>query len=265
MTTVGQLFGYSIPSALSKREFICGTEYEIEDVKGYKLDHLECHVESDHSLRNNGIEVKTGAITFDKAVDLFDKIHASLNLGKNPYTDRTSIHVHVNMLPLEVSEVRQLVLAYALFEPLFFKFVGPVRQGSIYCVPLSYTHLPSQYKNPIDVMWQRWQKYTAFNICPLSPGKDGVHGLGTIEFRHLYGTGDKDVYVTWLSALRDLYTFIANTPDWNIIHDIERGLTPQDLLAKIIPTFYKLYGKETNELCQNSLLDVKLSTRGLTK
>jgi len=264
MTTVAQQFGYDGPFSKS-RSFLCGTEYEIEDVKKSNLNSSYILSDIDHSLRNNGIEIKTAAVTFEHALELFDLVHEQLTLGKEPYSDRTSIHVHVNMQALTLEEVRQLVLVYALFEPLFFKFVGPVRQGSIFCVPLSYTYLPSYYKNPIQDLWKRWQKYTAFNISPLCHGKEGVEGLGTIEFRHLYGTGDKKVYQTWLSAIKELYTFIEATPNFNIIKSIEAGMTPQHLLFNIIPTFSALYNEDVNTLCVNSLLDVKLSTGGLTK
>jgi hypothetical protein len=264
MTTVADQFGYSGPYS-KHRKFLCGTEYEIEDVKANGINSPFLHTAVDNSLRNNGIEVKTNPVSFEQSLELFDVVHSQLKLGKEPFTDRTSIHVHINIQALSLEEVRQLVLTYALFEPLFFKFVGPIRQGSIYCVPLSYTYLPSHYKQPIQELWKRWQKYTAFNISPMCAGKDGVEGLGTIEFRHLYGTGDKKVYQTWLSAIKELYTFIEQNDGFNIIKEIERDLSPKDLLAHIIPTFYTLYKDDVNSLCVNSLLDVKLSTGGLTK
>ena len=264
MTTVTDLFGLNVhPDALTRR-FTCGVEYEIESIQEHDLCDFPITIEKDNSLRNNGLEFKTTPMSFSDAVQLFLDLHNNIKLGADPYTDRTSIHVHVNCSQLSAVEVRQFVLTYALFEPLFFKFVGPVRQGSIFCVPLSYTYIPSNYKRDIIGLHSTWQKYTAFNICPLGPGKDGTEPLGTIEFRHLYGTGDVQVFTTWLSAIKELYDFIERTPNFDIVKNLDQ--TAYGLLTQIIPTFAKIYDPyEVNALCENSVLDVKLSVGGLSK
>lgn len=248
---------------LLERNFLCGVEYEIEDIKSEFKHRPNVTVEVDHSLRNGGLEFKTGPHSFERALDLFDEVHDNLNLGPKAYTDRTSIHVHVNMLGLDLEEIKQFVLCYALFEPLFFEFVGPVRKGSIFCVPLNYTYLPSIYSKPVPVLCRQWHKYTAFNLCSLEGTQEGSKPLGTIEFRHLYGTGDKQIFETWLTAIKELYTFIESTSDYNILDDIIRDFSPKDILLKAIPTFHTLYASSVNQLCKDSLLDVKLSSGGL--
>jgi hypothetical protein len=269
LTTIANIFGFdSLPpgNILQTRKFVCGCEYEIENILSTNnINTTGISIDIDNSLRNNGREFKTGPAYYEDTLKLFDVLHKGIKLGPDAFTDRTSIHVHVNMLQLTPYEARQFVLLYALLEPVFFEYVGPVRQGSIFCVPLSYTHLPSVYKNDIQGMYQSWQKYTAFNLVPLGGGKEGSAALGTIEFRHMYGTGDREKFTTCLTAIKELYEFIERTTNYSIINDIENGTSPQEFLHKAIPTFAKLYGHKANELCKNTMLDVKLSTGGLTK
>ena len=262
---VFQINSSSYGGVLDKEEFICGCEFEIESVKS-QIDHPAIQIVEDHSLRNSGYEYKTSPNNYKTTLELFDFIHKNLKLGAEPFSHRTSIHVHVNVRNLPVATVRQLVLAYALFEPVFFKFVGPEREHNIFCVPLSFTTMPSLYKKDIKYMHGAWHKYTAFNILPLGMGKNSDHGLGTIEFRHLYGTNNREVFQKWLLALKQLYDFFNENRDFDVTNALEKGETPASLLHTIIPIFAKEYeGTPINSLCQDSLLDVKLSCGGLAK
>lgn len=271
MTTVQQNFG--IPVGLhaisNSREFYCGVELEIEDIKSsedVKDDYPHVVVEPDHSLRNNGLEFKFGPVPYQEALNTFNGIHKHLKVGKTPFSERTSIHVHVNVRTLTVEEARQLVLLYALYEPLFFHFVGNERKNNIFCVPLNYTYLPNSYKNILTAMHKAWSKYTAFNICPMGPGKDGSDCHGTIEFRHMYGTKDPDVFKKWLTSLKELFTFVEKNTNFDIIKTILSGKDMASYASVVIPSLAAgLSMGQINTLIEDSLLDVKLSSGGLTK
>lgn len=262
---VFQINGSSFGGILDKTEFICGCEFEIESVQNNPA-HPAINVVEDHSLRNSGYEYKTSPSNYKTTLELFDFLHKHLKVGADPFSHRTSIHVHVNVRNLPVATVRQLVLAYALFEPVFFKYVGPEREHNIFCVPLSFTTMPSLYKKDIKYMHGAWHKYTAFNILPLGLGKNSEQGLGTIEFRHLYGTNKKEVFQKWLLALKQLYDFFNEHRDFDVTTALEKGATPASMLQQIIPVFAEEYSAVgVNTLCQDSLLDVKLSCGGLAK
>lgn len=246
------------------RKFFCGVEYEIESIKkmGDKISGRFMVME-DHSLRNGGREFKTHPESFENACESFRILHNGLLLGPDPFSDRTSTHVHVNVSSLTLVEMRQLVLSYALLEPLFFAFVGEQRKNSIFCVPLNYTYLPSLYKMPVDKMVDKWHKYTAFNIRPIKAQPD-MPGLGTVEFRHLYGTNKEPVFFSWLTAIKQLYTFIESKPGFDIIKEIESGATAAGLAWYIVPELAKGHTPEQiNTLCEDTLLDVKLAVGGL--
>lgn len=254
MTTIQEYFN---GIGDKRQSFICGCEFEIEDIKAEsKVDGSKFVTEEDNSLRNNGREFKTHPNNFSNTLELFDLLHESLVLGPDPFSDRTSIHVHVNVGQLSINQVRQLVLTYALLEPIFFKFVGETRSNSIYCVPLNYTFLPSIYRKDIFGMLSSWHKYTAFNIKP-------INEIGTVEFRHLYGTSDRKVFTKWLTTLKELFEWVRDTEDWDIIKALSMN-TPVQLAHMIIPTLARDYQQmELADMLKDTALDVKLSTGGL--
>lgn len=262
---VFQMSGGSTPSILDSKDFVCGCEFEIETIKSH-CEHPLIVIVEDHSLRNSGYEYKTRPSDYKTTLELFDYLHENLKVGDKPFSERTSIHVHVNVRNLSVATVRQMVLTYALLEPLFFTFVGPEREHNIFCVPLAFTTMPSNYKRDLPFMHGTWHKYTAFNILPLGLGKNSEQGLGTIEFRHLYGTANREVFKTWLTTLKEFYEFFAQNEEYNIIKDIESGMSPSAIAHKIIPTMAQKHSVlELNKLCQDTMLDVKLSVGGLAK
>jgi len=265
---ITDLFDVSLidASLADAEEFICGTEYEIEDIKTIKLPgqtrftatSLSLNDESaawigkigllrDGSLRNNGIEFITKPVGYTEALKLFNELHDGLELGPNPYTTRTSTHVHVNMASLSLPQIKHFLLSYALLEPAFFEVAGEVRKHNIHCVPLSFTLLPSLYNKDIKELIRNWSKYSALNLVPLRT-------QGTVEFRHLYGTGDKMVYQQWLSMLRDLWYFAYSSPPTALEEMLRANLSPFNILQAIVPTAPK-----TNLDFTASLIDVKLA------
>jgi hypothetical protein len=263
MATVKEHYHLGSPAVLAPftiKDFVCGCEFEIEDILSFGDVEHYTDIVNDGSLRD-GKEFRTHPCTYEKTIELFTRLHSTLKLGKQPFSERTSIHVHVNIRELELPQARQLILLYALFEPLFFEYVGHTRKNSIFCVPLNYTYLPSIYKQSAIHLKEKWHKYTAFNIVPMGPGPEAP-GFGTVEFRHLYGTNNVEVFQTWLSAIKELYIAIALNPGFNILKAIEGDIV--ELAHATIPTLARRHSAEyIREICADTLLDVKLSGGGI--
>ena len=243
--------------------FICGTEYEIESVQHVNIPNYNVGSDEpfwmgdigavkDGSLRNNGIEFVTRPMNYEKSLAIFTELRSRLSLGENPYSARTSTHVHVNVSSLSLDQLKHFVLLYALFEPVFFKFAGDARKHNIHCVPLGHTLLPSNYSKSITSLVDNWSKYSAFNLKP-------VKTIGTVEFRHLYGTGDIKVYQQWLSMLKDLWEFAYNKPSSWLRHRMMAGMSPLEMLPMVIPSAPGVY---TAEDFADSVIDVKLAFVG---
>jgi hypothetical protein len=176
-----------------------GLECEIESV----LDHgvangLGWNITTDGSLRNNGFEYISKPVTIGNAFSLFEKLHGSISLGSNdPFSQRTSIHVHANCANMTLKQVKDTVQLYALYEEAFFLMCSPERRDNIHCTPLTETYLPSIYGQSLGGMVARWHKYTALNIKPISK-------QGTIEFRHMQGHNDTLLLNEWLVIISNL-------------------------------------------------------------
>lgn len=233
--------------------FIAGIECEIEsNPRVEKLSNSFSYVE-DGSLRNNGKEFIS--IPLDKLTLLkeFDALQSSLYLDdeEEAFSPRTSIHVHVNCLNMDTAQVKVLLLLYALYEDFFFMMTKN-RRDNIHCVPLTETYLPEKYGKSLEHLVGNWHKYTALNLLPLST-------QGTVEFRHLHGTGDSETLKKWLNALDNL---------WELSRRVE--LTRESLSDEAsIYSWWEFIFQENTDILQykamlpsiikNSLLDVKLA------
>ena len=268
MTRVIEYFDVSLFSgALAEtEEFFCGTEYEIEDVKTIKLPghgiynrkDLSLSDSSAHwlgdiglmhdgSLRNNGMEFITKPVNYERALQLFDTLHTGLVTGPEPFSPRTSIHVHVNMANMTLDQLKHFLLTYVLLEPVFFEVAGETRKHNIHCVPLTYTILPTIYCKSIVEIVKSWSKYSAFNLLPIKT-------QGTVEFRHLYGTNDAYIYRKWLTLIKELWDFV-NENETNILQEmLLKGLTPQEIQHIVLPS-----SKDITADFSDSFIDVKLA------
>lgn len=237
------------------KDFIAGAELEIECVRDFsnsRLNEKGIVAEQDGSLRNGGREFLLPPSKKDKLVELFQYTHKHLTLGEDPFSQRTSTHVHVNCMWSTEQQVRDLLYLYAIFEPIFFAYVGPERRENIHCMPLGSTHMPNHYKLRASHIQQRWHKYTALNLLPLN-------SLGTVEFRHLYGTGDHNVFSQWLGMLEILWT---TAHEWGGF--TQKDLTNLDRLraveTKLLSLDYHALAKEHPQfVLEDNLLDVKLA------
>lgn len=201
MTTIVEKYGCECSGDVVRATtLLVGMECEIETVQSWKAGPSKefFNITDDGSLRNNGKEFISIPLSIDKAIPAFKNLHADLKCGTGKFSERTSVHVHVNCTNLELETVRNTILMYALFEEFFFKMVDPSRRHNIHCVPLTETYLSNYYGGDLSLLIQRWHKYTALNIKPLSK-------LGTMEFRHMHGHDDPELMAMWLTAISNLF------------------------------------------------------------
>jgi len=165
------------------------------------------NIEEDGSLRNKGKEFITLVPSSrEELLEDFVGLHKSIRYTpEEAFSERTSVHVHVNCLELSEQHVKNILHYYALFEPVFFKIVEKSRANNIHCVALTQTQLPEHYRRPLKNIVNTWSKYTALNLVPLQE-------LGTIEFRHLYGTCDVQLITNWICLLGKMVEYAQKIP-----------------------------------------------------
>lgn len=251
---VYEIFGPDItPQLRDAKEFIAGMECEIESVRSVK-DIAGFNCTNDGSLRNNGVEFISPPLRYGELITRFSELQATLQFYNRDeaFSERTSTHVHINCASLEAAEVENLILIYALFEEIFFSVVKRERRNNIHCVPLTETYLPSVYRQNLGYKHGKWHKYTALNIRPLDK-------LGTVEFRHLEGTGDIAKVTEWLTILHNLWEQCQVTKvDAAFLQD-ERKI--HDLYVRIFGHSGAAMSVSNHlmSVISNNLLDVKLS------
>jgi len=202
------------PGALNNGDLIApnaplfvGLECEIESILQTNEHMHSFSPVNDHSLRNHGMEFVSKPTPIMNIVPEFTKLHSSIKFRdlSQRFSERTSIHVHVNCCNIEIKEVKNIILMYALFEEFFFMLVHPKRRHNIHCVALTETYLPSMYKHDLGTLVNKWHKYTALNIKPLT-------SFGTIEFRHMEGHADDALLGSWLKTINNVMEVGKNNP-----------------------------------------------------
>jgi hypothetical protein len=254
MQTIRQMFGMPTMAEYCRRDiFIAGLECEIESIRN-PAPYGIFQVTTDNSLRNQGYEFVSVPAPRDVLEDGFKELHASLKFYTEfePFSPRTSTHVHVNCLELTDEEVRTMVLLYALFEEFFFMMVKPNRKDNIHCVPLTFTPLPMHYKKPLNVFIKVWSKYTALNLKRLVD-------LGTVEFRHLHGTKDVNELSAWLKVLENLWKLCQTAKITE--RELSDKASIEEWFAVLFSDVPYVWAMRPNlfEIVQNNLIDVKLS------
>jgi len=227
-----------------------GLECEIESVSDHGNAGGVWNVTTDGSLRNNGFEYISPPITVEVARANFRNLHSTIKIGKDAFTQRTSIHVHANLANLTSEVGRNIVLMYALFEEAFFLMCTGDRRDNIHCTPLTETYLPSMYGTSFHNMVSKWHKYTALNIKPIAK-------QGTIEFRHMHGHNDSVLLDEWLGIIANLIEVgKATKVDANLFNEIKLEQVYQQIFGNSrLKDHYVL----VRGMMANQILDVKLA------
>lgn len=186
-----------------------GIEVEVEGIPGGIRGLSPVWApKADGSLRNNGTEYVTMPIPVQHAEWALFLLMNSLPKSAD-FSERTSIHVHMNVRHMTPNQIKGLIALYLAVEKLLFRFEGNGRDSSIFCVPLTQaTLLDSLYSlTAANFGTQAWMKYTAMNLLPILT-------FGTIEFRHMAGTSDWRKITRWISLLMRMQDYaLKNSPE----------------------------------------------------
>ena len=212
------------------RNTYIGVEVEVENVHSW-LQNLSPYwaMIEDGSLRNEGREFITLPIRAWRIEHALEKLFQALNKDID-FSERTSIHVHMNIRTLTVEQLEALIVTYMVFEKVLFTYIGNNRYNNIFCVPLCETDMGASLTQLITngSPYLDWEKYTALNLSPIS-------SKGTIEFRHHYGTKDIEDLITWINLILSLKTFALRNDVEYIWHRINSLNTTSE---------YRMFGEE---------------------
>jgi hypothetical protein len=216
-----------------------GIEIEVEKCGEGNFRLNNWNVEKDGSLRGaDAYEFKTmfPSTCYDNLralQEFFNRVRVlrTKKLAEFDFSERTSIHVHVDVRDLTQEEIKSMVKMYMIFERSLFDLVGRERRHNIFCIPLCESSvLDNQGPNRIGTWWGHWDKYSACNLAPLA-------NFGTVEFRIMAGNDNQELIEAWVLMLCSLAEFAAhNSP--KIISGIIDTLKTESQYMQLADTIF---------------------------
>jgi hypothetical protein len=225
-----------------------GVEIELENVRPSSINQLhDAYPEvskawetvADNSLRNHGLEFLTpvGDRVYNILTKLLAFTQASTKLGWQT-SDRTSMHVHLNVNNITPEQVQAFTMLYTLLEEPLFSYVSPLRRNNIFCVSFRESLLASVSNSADDIttLISEAQKYCAFNMA-------SIKVKGTVEFRQMDAPTDFHRPAIWLlllSCIKRAATFIPFDDLKDEVFRLKYESEYERFLARI---FYGLEGQ----------------------
>lgn len=251
--TVASIFGHRV----KKGEV--GIEVEVEGNKFPKTDSYgsgtgaeyipkQWKYTKDGSLRgkDNAEYILKQPILFtkvDQAIDdlwdMFDKYGSKLD-----DSNRTSVHVHLNVQTWHLDRVTSFLGLYFAVEELLTQWCGEHRVGNLFCLRArDATAIVSKIKGFIQSDGQG--PYLSEGLHYAGLNCQAMQKFGSIEIRSLRGCTDKETLKTWVGILQRLYE-ISET--YNDPRDVVEGFSGNGPLAFL----EKILGPFADEIIQNS-------------
>lgn len=249
------------PAKLSNlnKAYLFGIEVEVENVNQNIPPLNYWQTTTDNSLRNNGYEFVSLPIRANQVEGAIQELTEALS-KEIEFSERTSCHVHMNVRDLTISEIYNLILIYIVVEEVLFQWVGHDRSKNIFCIPITETRYYKQlgnFETYIADTIHNWNKYTALNLLPIKE-------KGTVEFRHMYGTLDPKVLLTWINFLCCMKDAAKNYETKQLLEDIQQ-LNTNSEYSMFISKIFRQYGEifqsyPLQALMEKAVSQIKLST-----
>jgi len=148
----------------------------------------------DNSLKIDGMEYISLPISGQQVDYALFELEDFFLKQKKPllWSHRTSIHVHQNMSTMTCDQLLAYIMAYGLFEDLFFSLCDPIREGNPYCYRATEVD-PDKF-----MVVGEHTKYCALNLFPLRT-------FGTVEWRHMHGNQDFKLIRRWIQLIMKMH------------------------------------------------------------
>lgn len=288
---IENIINSSIPDkTLENDKTLVGIELELENISiedwenyynTYKKNALDLvkywGIIQDGSLRN-GIEFVTDPLSGNniiKGLDCLDYLVEYVNPTNNlkiSMGERTSLHVHLNVLDLTIEQLKNLVYVYIIFERCLFNTYAISRIKNNFCKPLYNSNFLEKFKSLLlDFQKEKYRysdnsreipeivtRYYALNIS-------SILKHGTVEFRHFTATLDKQLIlerINFILSLRDIAIKYSGIGLTKMLNTTISNDTIQDtihILFPLCPQFIESFRQE--EQVDNLILgieDIKL-------
>lgn len=202
------LKGYGINS----KDGEIGIEIECEGTSLWDSPIQYWQANKDGSLRDRGKEHPPIEYTLkeplprEKVEDALRYLNRQLIKAgsKVQESTRASVHVHINVQKMTLKEIFTFVSLYLLYENSLVEFSGPLRVGNLFCLRAKDAEYwiycicrMFQTLGDLSGVCSNDFRYTSCNTASLTK-------FGSLEFRSMRGTVDKDLIQLWVEILLHL-------------------------------------------------------------
>lgn len=169
----------------------------------------------DGSLRGaeNAEYVLAKPLPFDKALNAIDSLFDELKTNKAvlDISNRTSVHVHLNVLEFYANRLTALMALWVIFEDMLAHWSGEHRVGNLFCTRVKDTPgVINAIREMLDTDFARCPRenhhYAAMNC-------HAVAKRGSLEFRTLRGVTSPEPMKLWVKFLQKIYEASDNYKD----------------------------------------------------
>lgn len=225
---------------LIRRKVLNGCLFGVEvEVEGVGLpEHVDAFkVVREGSLRpvdgEQGKEyVFARPYPLEKSLACLEALREELNLSRFvQFSERTSIHVHVNVTDLTMNEWFTFLFLWVLFEEAMIDYCGEERKGNLFCLSsrdaegLVFTLDRCAREGHIQYLDDE-VRYSAINTA-------ATNKYGSLEFRSMRGTMDMDVLTCWLTTLASLRKAAQEFGSPAVL--IDKALNDEEFIHKLFP------------------------------
>lgn len=196
---------------------LVGVEVELENMRhgeGLRVPYWE--IKGDGSLRNHGLE-----FVLDNPLSGRDLPRAMIALekairegGLKPdLSDRTSVHVHVDVRDMTADQLFNMIILYTVFERVLFNYAGKERHDNVFCMSFEAAQDNVQHvckmrttePNTFLGVFQHTDRYSACNLA-------SIPRFGSLEFRLHKGEWRAAPILRWINILLSLKKYAMTVP-----------------------------------------------------
>lgn len=208
MSTLGNYAQKIPPKPVGKRAHnseILGIEIELEYCQQPHVKPWQS--KEDGSLKINGKEFTlctyhTAALNHLKT--LFEAQEGA------EFGERTSVHVHINVLDLTIDNLLVMIYTYTLFEKALYKYSGN-RKQNIFCIPINNSLIIPTIMSNYNQFYSWLTSYSESNLKYSGLNYHTLITFGTLEFRHMEGNNNPLYINTWLELIVALKKYAKKT------------------------------------------------------
>lgn len=233
----------------SEKKGHVGIEIELEGLKFNRTPVPPWTYHADGSLRgqDNAEYVVDGVLDFDEVNKAVDDLWAMMKKDGTTLdeSDRTSVHVHLNVLPFYQNRLTALMSLWFIFEEVLLNYCGESRVGNHFCLSgKDASAVVSSLKTLVSsegaIIPRENFHYAAFNAHAI--GK-----FGSVEIRTLRGVNEPGVIKQWVAILRRLYELSEQYVD-------PRSIVEEFSLRGPVGFFEHVFGAFTGEIVTGAKL-----------